>query len=513
MTRSRWSPPKGRRRSATLRAIQGSAVLPLALLAVAPLAVTLACTPAAPPSEPKVFARLADHFATDEALHGTWRSIGYGWILTIDTTGLEVFHDLGAMCLSDSGQVAGFARYHLSDDDRLELLHHDLGERSSALQLPIQLERLSALPPACDPRQQSREIEYDALYELVGNLFATHYAAFEQRGVDWNAQRDRLREAAYAATTPEALFDVLSDLIEPLRDSHVGLWLGDDRYFSPSQPGLRQELERLWRNQGDATNDAEGPGATNAGSANAFVSAWHRRVKASVIPLLETGTYEDAAAGAVEWGRLSSSVGYLRINRFTRFAEDDVDRASQLALLDDAMDRALRALGDCQRLVVDVSMNGGGFDAAALTVASHFADRERLAYTITPVNQAIEARQMLTPATGVRFHGDVHVLTSEITVSAAEAFVLAMRALPQVRQVGETTRGALSGILPKPLPNRFMVKLAGQIIRDANGDIFEGRGVPPARALPVFRGGDVEGGLTATLTALRDQPPAGLGEP
>ncbi len=469
------------------------------------LAVVCACTPSAPPtessSEPEVFARLADHFETDEALHGAWRSAGYGWILTIDAGGLDVFHDLGSLCLADSGQVAGFARFHLSGNDRLSLLHHDLGEGSRALQAPIQFERLSALPSACDPRKESPTIGGDALYELVGDIFATHYAAFEQRGVDWDAQRSLLREAAAAASTPEALFQVLSDLIEPLHDGHVGLWLGDEHYFSPSQPGLRQELERLWRSQG------------GSGTANAFVSSWHRRVKASVIPLLEAGSYEEAAAGAVEWGRLSPAVGYLRINRFSRFAEGDVDRASQLALLDDVMDRALRALGDCQRLIVDVSMNGGGFDAAALTVASHFADQERLAYTITPAAQNIEARQTLAPATGERFLGDVQLLTSEITVSAAEAFVLAMRAQPHVRHVGETTRGSLSGILPKPLPNRFMVKLAGQIIRDANGEIFEGSGIPPTGALPVFRGGDVEGGLAATLLVLRDQLPAGDEEP
>lgn len=482
----RHSRPRRRRR--TLR--RGVFVRALRLTSVAAgAAAVLACTAFHPPPTTPGYASFAGALAADRSLHGVWYSSDYGWILSLDEQGVEVFHDLGDLCLPDRGEFAGIGRYRLSGSDRLSLLHLDLGDRGDRYEAPKHFRRLATLPAACRADAAAGAIELPVLYDLVGELFARYYPAFEPRAIDWRALRRAHRAEAEAAGTPDELFTVLTALLDPLADGHVGLWLGEDRFASPSQRGLRRRLERLWRDRG-----AEG-------TAGAFVSSWHRRVHGSVIPSLVADSHREAAAGAVEWGRLTPAVGYLRINRFSRIGERGADRATQLDRLDAAMEAALADLGDSRTLVVDVSMNGGGFDAAALTVAGRFADQPRLAYTIAPTTSGRAERLFVEPAAGRRYAGPVKLLTSEITASAAEAFVLAMRALPNVEHVGEPTRGSLSGILPKPLPHGFRVKMAGQIVLDASGEHFEGRGIPPHRRVTVFDD-DVENGLAAALRSL-----------
>jgi carboxyl-terminal processing protease len=81
-------------------------------------------------------------------------------------------------------------------------------------------------------------------------------------------------------------------------------------------------------------------------------------------------------------------------------------------------------------------------------------------------------------------------MTSNVTVSAAEILTLAMRALPNVTHVGETTRGSLSDMLAKRLPNGWSVTLSNEVYLDAHGKGWEGAGIAPSLAIPVFIGDD-----------------------
>ena len=88
-------------------------------------------------------------------------------------------------------------------------------------------------------------------------------------------------------------------------------------------------------------------------------------------------------------------------------------------------------------------------------MAGHFTDTRQLSHTKVPHNAPGVAPQAfyVEPAGGVRYLKPVTLLTSDVTVSAAEIFTMAMRALPTVTHRGDTTFGALSDILAKPLPN------------------------------------------------------------
>ena len=106
------------------------------------------------------------------------------------------------------------------------------------------------------------------------------------------------------------------------------------------------------------------------------------------------------------------------------------------------------------------------------------------------------------PASSIGFTGPVYLVTSDITVSAGETFTLMMKALPNVIQVGGSTRGAFSDQLPKPLPNGWSLALPAELYRSASGQELEGRGLVPDVPLDVFPSEDLAGGHAKAISGL-----------
>jgi C-terminal processing protease CtpA/Prc len=59
-----------------------------------------------------------------------------------------------------------------------------------------------------------------------------------------------------------------------------------------------------------------------------------------------------------------------------------------------------------------------------------------------------------------------------------------MRQLPQVQTMGESTNGIFSTVLPKQLPNGWLLTLSNERLTDAQGYIYEGTGIPVDVASP-----------------------------
>ena len=87
------------------------------------------------------------------------------------------------------------------------------------------------------------------------------------------------------------------------------------------------------------------------------------------------------------------------------------------------------------------------------------------------------------------------LLTSERTVSAAEIFVICMMACPHVTRVGGITPGALSNTLTKHLPNGWHIEISSEVVEAADGNVYEGIGIPPQVDVPVFIPGNIYPGL------------------
>ena len=198
------------------------------------------------------------------------------------------------------------------------------------------------------------------------------------------------------------------------------------------------------------------------------------------------------------------SVGYLSLTslkNLTRKEKIDDD----IAAMDDLLDTLIAACTGCNAMILDLSQNRGGDDRVALAVAARFADAPQVAYTKQATSKTssgdVQTIQ-LTPSAKPRWLGNVILVTDSVTVSAGEVLTLAMRTLPNVKHVGQTTRGALSDALEKSLPNGWRFTLSNEIYKSANGDVFEARGITPTEAIPVFDSDDFFSGQAKFLSSV-----------
>jgi hypothetical protein len=135
-------------------------------------------------------------------------------------------------------------------------------------------------------------------------------------------------------------------------------------------------------------------------------------------------------------------------------------------------------------LVIDVRNNTGGDDRTVQLLANRFADRRRL-YLTSQIRRGaghddFEAIRLwhVAPA-GRSFTAPVALLTNRHTMSAAENFTLAMRALPNVTTIGERSAGVFADIYTDTLPNGWQFAVPYTLHLDHHGLSWEGVGLVP----------------------------------
>ncbi|WP_406139599.1 S41 family peptidase [Streptomyces anulatus] len=289
-----------------------------------------------------------------------------------------------------------------------------------------------------------------------------------ESAVDWHAQRDRYRPTVDAGTTPDELFAVFSEMVEPLHDAHVAVQDGD-RVFARPRPGTVVPNGKL---------DA--------------------RIKKFIVErdLGNARNLQDFAGGRITCADLPGGQGYLRISGFGGYAGDDTSHAAQLAELDRALDTALG--GERSRrpksLIIDLRINGGGFDALGIHIAERLTDSPYVAYSKRarndPADPSGHTRPRpvhVTPAQGPRHTGPVAVLTGGSTFSAGETFVQALMDRPgRTVRIGQPTQGVFSDVMTRKLPGDMSAWLPNEEFLTRSGRTFDGTGIPPHLTEPVF---------------------------
>jgi carboxyl-terminal processing protease len=436
------------------------------------------------------------------SLVGIWREIGYGRMLAIGEKGFDLYHETKILCYRDEGVVdapldSRYSLYDLSRDGAtLTLYFHDLGRSTRHFQNHQRFQRMPALPAGCVPSLKRPQFEQPRfIFDLFWQTFADHYAFFDERAVDWKRIREDFRPRVRPEMTSSELFELFSEMLRPLNDGHVNVYLAPDRRFSPGRnsvlPMLRREFERRKPPQ----------------AFEAFVAEWASSLKAAASIFVKDGIRK-AAHETIWWGDIDDDIGYINIYQLTNFTENATwsNRARQLAVVDDAFEEILVAFRDKRAILLDLTHNQGGFDAASDLIASRFADQARHVLTVGAFGTTSSMAETITvePSVRTRFTKPVFVMTSEVTVSAGEGLVAMLRAFPHVTHLGQRTRGYMSGILNKPLPASLAVSVASQIIRTPDGETYEARGIPPEVAVDVFPPHDILGGYAKSLRSAAD---------
>jgi carboxyl-terminal processing protease len=406
-------------------------------------------------------------------------------VLQIRADGLKLFHVAGPFCYADPRPKR--------DPDGLFAFYRPVANGTVAFsgvpgQTRYVFDRLPDLPAACTDRTPWTAPRIAA---LVGATFADIYPSFAERGIDWRTRSAEVQRTLSAKSDNAALFEALRAMLQGIEDPHVELHAkvnGADRELNPGQARTLVLA-----------------GAGNSAGSAAKDEPWQKAYRRGVLEVLLEGKGHEAANNRLLWGRVDD-IGYLNLLTMERFTPGKSRRGDDTSALDAALDEAMTAFQGARAVIVDISNNDGGFDSVAQHIAGRFADRPHLAYTKIAVGgHRLEPQPFeVTPSIRARFLGPVFLLTSDITLSAGEVFALYMRALPNVRHVGETTRGAFSDTTNKPLPNGWTLVLPSEIYRDPEGQSYEVRGLPPQHRFEVFPRDDLTGGHARQVLELID---------
>lgn len=286
-----------------------------------------------------------------------------------------------------------------------------------------------------------------AAYDRFWTDFDRTYSYFTYKSVDWNAGRDALRERAAAATTDQALVDVLRDAVAPLKDVHV------------------------WFRRPD--------GSTLASYTPPRVRNWNRDLFIAYAPKL--GWHQGQTNWG--WGRVGD-VGYLSIGAWND---------TQVKIAD--LDAALEQLRDTRALVLDVRTNGGGNDQLALQLAGRFAKTSvtyaKVRFREGPSHDDFGpwTNRTLSPRGAWQYDKPVWLLVGAGCFSSNETFIAALRALPNVTVAGETTGGSSGN------PKEFALLVGNRdtgwkysvprwIEALADGTVIEWNGITPDVVIP-----------------------------
>lgn len=415
-------------------------------------------------------------------LEGVWRVLGEGTLMEFQPNAVMRYQEVGNLCFpqpSASGAASG-AIDQLKDFSyrRTVNLH---GIRAELFELPgfpatYTLERLGSVPSEC---RKAPPTDPATTFQALSDVIALDYAFLKERNIDWAQITSRLAPQAAAAANDDALQAVLSEAIKDFNDVHTALIRSHRGMLHYAFLSGKKPTTKLLRKAFEAQQEIS--------DFLTFQEVWKAGVREQLTPILKDGS-GPVLGGTMVWGRLPGNVGYMEIGSMSEFSSP-YSAKTDIAMARAEMDRALAALSDTRALIVDVSLNSlGGLDQVSAELAGSFARMRLLGFTKQAHRPQGRSEQSwyVEPKGTEPYIKPVYLLTSDLTVSAAETFTLMMRALPQVIQVGQTTAGSLSNSLVKPLPGNFFISLSNEVYRDSAGVAFEATGIPPRTNLMVF---------------------------
>jgi hypothetical protein len=279
-------------------------------------------------------------------------------------------------------------------------------------------------------------------FDFLWNDLQDRYAYLDYKGVHWNEVYDTLAPKINEGMSNTELFNVLASMLNTLRDGHVNLyaWFNRSNYF-PVFLGSPQNFDG-------------------------------RLVLENYLLRVPSRYYLTGGLQHTVLDTLGLRVGYVRYATFQTVVKD-----YEISFI------VNRFLSDsCDGVIFDVRNNGGGSVSNVFTLVNHFADEKRLAYyseiKTAPGDNFGDREEVYTqPAASNVFTGRVAVLTNRTSYSATSLFTLAMKSLPHVKLIGDSTGGGLGAPTFAELPNGWSYRFSVTRTLSPNGDNWED-GIP-----------------------------------
>lgn len=295
-----------------------------------------------------------------------------------------------------------------------------------------------------DPRKQ---------FLMFYEAFKENYAFFDLYNVDIDEKYKHYSGMIDENTKEDALFEYMSDMISGLNDDHIFISAGEKTYSPYKNPS------EFWADSKKVQELVD-------------------LIKAKYL----TG-YKKFKDSSVRYATLSDDIGYLVL---PAMGTETLDQAKTTKK---ALNQVIPDLQDMRILVIDIRFNSGGFDAASLAIAGYFTKTPYLAYKKQAYYKGTytKPQEVYVYPEKIYYDGDIILLTSKFSVSAAETFARALVANPErkVLVLGEETKGFYSDCIPRITKKNWYFGLSNERYLSGNDTAFEGTSVNPDVYLPV----------------------------
>ena len=281
-------------------------------------------------------------------------------------------------------------------------------------------------------------------FEIFWSDFDKFYPSFGIKYIDWDSVYSIYRPKITDQTTGIELYNILSGMIKPFKDGHVTL-------------------------------------VSNYGQCNSYTMPTEYYGNMRIYPQSYLSSFEINSSNITYWSLKNYNIGYISINTFNIKSKTFVYADNSFLVIDDI----IKQFKDKDGIIIDLRWNSGGLPANVETIVNRFTDKKRLYIKLRSKNgpgkndfsEWIDC--YIEPKGSEQFLKPVVVLTSKSTGSAAEWFTLAMKTLPNIKVVGDTTAGCFSPKVERELPNGWSFTLSSKIAISADMVQYEGFGIPP----------------------------------
>lgn len=441
-------------------------------------------------------------------INGIWQSEGYGRILTIDDQEVQVYDLCRISCTP-----------HLKlprTDFEHEFIVKSITESSLTLResrSEYDFTRLEELPELCQNQVTIKKEDPLYNFETLCANFEEHYCYFDTRKIDWSALKAKYQAQITSKTKPFELFIIMDKLLESFNEGHVTMFVPDEL-----QKGYAKYQKQEFKKKKRATKGKR-VGINTEVVRHALVDKYVK----------EKQVYN---YGSVIWGMINDDLVLVQINGMSDLAnynipadysegkamrayekQAEVSKNYTQDAIDGAgfiMDEILTKAANAKAIILDMRLNGGGYDGVGMEILRRFIDKETNVLTKKAKKGVDFTRTQtftLTPS-GKKFDGKVFILTSPYTASAAESFTLAsIEAIPDAIRIGDNTNGIFSDMLEKKLPNGWTYSLSNEVYQSMDGISYEGVGIEPHHKIPFEKKGTYW-----VFRQLKDDLESGIGD-
>lgn len=265
-----------------------------------------------------------------------------------------------------------------------------------------------------------------ATFEYMWQSINNKYALFEYKNVDWHAVKQKYQPLVNDNMTELELFNVLSEMLDELKDGHANILSSFNRSRSWDWfLDYPQNFNRTIQQRNYLRDD-----------------------------YMVTGTIEH---------QYIDSVGYMYIGTF-----DD-------KISDEDIDFVVNRFKNAKGLIIDIRNNGGGSAMNIFRIASRITSLKRHVYSSwfktgpSYSDFGEEIKVYAEPSGEAHFSGKVIILTNRACYSAANRFAAVFSAFDNVTIIGDKTGGGGGTPCYIELPNGWSLRFSAMKTLLPNG--------------------------------------------